>query len=164
MARERHRARVHISWIRRNEPSASSDRLANIMLQRWVRAAAVEGGLTGAIGFAGVPINLLLVTYMQIAVVVSIAEAYDTPLEGEPGEDALLDVLGRAHGIEDILRSTPRVLGALAKALALRHGFGTLGRLVPLVASPIAAKLNERDMKRLGFEAQRRFGNVVRID
>lgn len=164
MGRERLRAQAHIGIIRKSEPKASADRLANVMLERWVKAAAVEGGITGAIGFAGVPINLLVFTYMQVAVVVSIAEAYDTPLEGEPGEDALIEVIGRAHGIEDVLRSTPRVLGALARVYAVRHGFGSLGRLVPLIASPIAAKINERDMQRLGFEAQRRFGNVVRID
>ena len=134
------------------------------MLVRWVKVAAIEGGLTGAIGFVGVPLNLLLFAYCQIALVVSTAEAYDTPLEGQAGEDALLSVIGRAHGTEDLLRSSPRVLGALAKMFALRHGFSTLGRLVPVVASPIAARLNEREMKRLGHEAQRRFGNVVRIN
>lgn len=164
IANERQRARWHIGLIRQNEPSASQDRVAGVLVDRWKRVASVEGGVTGAMGLFGIPINLLLFTYCQIALVVSVAEAYDTPLEGAPGEDALLEVLGKAHGIEDVLRSTPRVLGALARAFALKHGFGALGRVVPIVASPIAAKLNERDMQRLGFEAQRRFGQVFRIE
>ena len=161
---ERRRAQLHMSVVRRSEPTISKDRLANLMIDRWKKLASIEGGMTGAIGFVGVPINLLLLTYCQIALIVSIAEVYDVSLEGDAGEDALLGVLGRAHGVEDLLRSTPRVLAAVAKALALKHGFSTLGRLVPLVASPIAAKLNERDMERLGQEALRRFGNIVRIE
>lgn len=161
---ERRRAQFHISLIRQGEPKASSDRIADVMFERWKKVSSVEGGVTGALGFAGVPLNLVLSLYCQIALIVSIAEAYDTPLDGQPGEDALLDVLGRAHGIDDFVKSSPRVLGALARSIALRRGFGTLGRLVPFVASPIAAKLNERAMHRLGLEALRRFGNVVRLE
>lgn len=163
IAQERLRAQAHIGLIRRTEPSASRDRIATILLQRWTKVASVEGGITGALGFVGVPLNLLLFVYFEIALIVSVAEAYDVPLEGSTGEEALLGVLGRAHGVEDILRTTPRVLGSIARAIAVRHGFSTLGRLVPLIASPIAAKINERDMDRLGVEALRRFGNVVRI-
>lgn len=163
IADERRRAQLHIALIRRTEPSASPDRLAHLMKERWVKVASVEGSLTGALGLFGVPLNLALFVYCEIALIVSVAEAYDTVLEGEGGEDAVLDVLGRAHGLEDVLRSSPRVLGAVARTIALRHGFSSLGRLVPLLAAPIAAKLNERDMERLGGEALRRFGNVVRI-
>ena len=161
---ERRRAQWHIDLIKRAEPYASRDRVAHLMLERWRRLATVEGGLTGAFGLAGVPFNLLLFTYFQLAVVVSIAETYGVALDGEAGEEALLDVLGRAHGIEDLVRSSPRVLGALARALALRHGLGTLGRLVPLLAVPISASLNRRELQRIGNEALRRFGNVVMIE
>lgn len=163
IADERRRAQVHIALIRRTEPGASSDRLAHLMIERWTKVASVEGGITGALGLFGVPLNLALFVYCEVALIVSVAEAYQLVLEGEGGEDTVLDVLGRAHGIEDVLRSSPRVLGAIARAVALRHGFSSLGRLVPLVAAPIAAKLNERDMERLGGEALRRFGNVVQI-
>lgn len=163
IADERRRAQLHIALIRRGEPAVSADRLANLLIERWMKVASVEGGLTGALGLFGVPINLVLFVYCEIALIVSVAEAYDTVLEGELGEEAVLGVLGRAHGMEDVLRSSPRVLGAIARTIALRHGFGSLGRLVPLLAAPIAAKLNERDMERLGGEALRRFGNVVRI-
>lgn len=164
IAAERQRARLHIQLIRQLEPGASDDRIAHVIVERWTRVATVEGGITGAFGLVGVPLNFLLTAYFQIALVVSIAETYGISLEGEGGEDALLSVVGRAHGIEDIVRASPRILGAIAKALALRHGLGTLGRLVPLAAAPISAKLNERDMARLGEEALRRFGNIVRIE
>lgn len=163
IAQERKRAQLHIHIIRQMEPTASRDRIANVVLGRWTRVASVEGGLTGAMGFLGVPFNLVLFTYMQVAMVVSIAEAYEIALEGAPGEDAVLSVIGEAHGIDDVLRASPRVLGAVARALALRHGLGTVGRLVPMVAAPISAKLNQREMLRTGSEAMRRFGNVVMI-
>lgn len=160
---ERKRARVHIDFIRRGEPDASNDRVARVMLSRWRTLASVEGGMTGAAGFFGVPLNLVLFSYVQVAVVVSIAEAYGIALDGRAGEEALLDVIGRAHGMDDLVRTGPRVLGALAKLLALRHGLGTVGRLVPMVAAPISAALNRRALDRLGDEAFRRFGNVVMI-
>jgi len=56
------------------------------------------------------------------------------------------------------------VLGALARALALRHGLGAAGRLIPMIAAPISAALNRRGMKRIGKEALARFGNVVMIE
>jgi uncharacterized protein (DUF697 family) len=164
IAAERKRARTHILFIKRSEPDASRDRVAHLMVERWTKLAQVEGGVTGALGLVGVPINLLLFAYFQIALIVSIAEAYDTPLEGDSGEEVVLEVLGRAHGIADVLRSSPRVLGSIAKAIAVRHGFSMFGRLVPIIASPIAARLNEKEMTRLGGEALRRFGNVVRIE
>ncbi len=164
IAAERGRAQAHIALIRRQEPTASSDRVARVILDRWTKVAAVEGGLTGAAGLFGVPLNLVLFLYCEIAAAVSIAEAYGVRLEGDSGEDAILGVLGEAHGMQDVLRSTPRILGAVAKAVALRHGLASVGRLVPLIAAPIAARLNERDMERLGHEALRRFGKVVFIE
>lgn len=161
---ERRRAQFHIDLIRRSEPNASNDRVAHVMLERWTRLAAVEGGLTGAAGLFGVPLNFLLFSYAQVAVVVSIAEAYGIGLEGKAGEDALLEVIGRAHGMPDLVRAGPRVLGALARAFALRHGLGTLGRLMPMVAAPISATLNRRGMARIGRHALERFGNVIMIE
>ena len=160
---ERKRARWHIDMVRKADPSASADRVAQVVMHRWMRVAAVEGGLTGAAGLFGVPLNFIMFTYSQIALVVSIAEAYGIALDGSSGEDALLEVLGKAHGVEDILRATPRVLGAVARALALRHGLGTLGRFIPMIAAPISAKLNHWEMERTGHEALRRFGNVIMI-
>lgn len=160
---ERRRAQWHIDQIKKAEPYASQDRVAQLILARWRRAATVEGGLTGAFGLAGVPANLLLFTYCQLAVVVSIAETYGVALDGAAGEAALLDVIGRAHGIEDLVRASPRVLGALARALAFKHGLQTLGRMVPMVAVPISARMNRRELQRTGDEALRRFGNVVMI-
>ena len=163
IAQERKRSQFHIDLIRRTEPSASRDRLAHVMLDRWTTLAKVEGGVTGVLGFLGVPLNLLAFAYCQLAVTVSIAEAYGIELRGESGEEALIDVIGRVHGIEDLIRTSPRVLGALARALAIRHGLGTLGRLVPLLAAPVSAKLNEREMRRVGEAAMRRFGNVIML-
>ena len=96
------------------------------MLDRWVKVAQVEGGVTGALGFVGVPVNLILFVYFEVAVIVSVAEAYGKVLEGEGGEDVVLEVLARVHGFEDVVRTTPRVVGAIARTVALRHGFATL--------------------------------------
>ena len=160
---ERRRAQWHIDLIKNVEPYASKDRVARLILERWRGVATVEGGLTGAFGLLGVPANLLFFAYCQLAVVVSIAEAYGVALDGEAGEKALLEVIGRAHGVDDLVRASPRVLGALARALAVRHGLGTLGRMVPMVAAPISARMNRVELERTGTEALRRFGNVVMI-
>lgn len=158
---ERRRAQFYIDLIRTTEPTASPDRIAAVLLDRWTTVAKVEGGMTGVLGWLGIPLNLLLFTYCQIGVTVGIAEAYGVQLRGEAGEEALVEILGRVHGVPDVLRAGPRVLGALAKALALKYGLGTLGRMVPLVAAPVSARMNQRELRRVGEAAMQRFGNVV---
>jgi len=164
IADERKRARFHIELLRFAEPDASSDRLAHLLVERWASVAAVEGGLTGAAGLVGIPFNAVLFTYCQLAVTVGIAEVYGLELEGESGEDAVLSVIGRAHGVEEVVRASPRVLGALVRTLALRQGLPLLGRAVPFVAAPLGARLNRRDLARTGREALRRFGRVFMVD
>jgi hypothetical protein len=161
--KERDRAKIHIAWIRQSEPEASSDRVARVLVQRFKKLASVEGGITGAAGVLGVPLNFVMFTYFQLAMVVAIAEVYGNSLEGEQGEDQLLRVIGRAHGLEDALRTTPRLLGALAMAIAPKYGLSTLGRLIPLLSAPIAARLNAKDIERTGTEALKQFGNVFQI-
>jgi hypothetical protein len=158
---ERKRAQLHIRWIRASEPVASDDRIAHLLVSRWTRVAAIEGGVTGSFGLFGVPANLLLFTYSQLALVVSVAEVYRRPLKNRSGEADILAVLGRAHGLEDLVRSAPRVLGPIAMALGRRYGIQAFGRFIPMVAVPIAARLNESQMDKVGKEAIRRFGNVV---
>jgi hypothetical protein len=163
IADERRRARVHIGWVRRVEPEASTDRVAQRIVEGWTRVAAIEGGLTGAAGLLGVPLNAVLFAYCQLAVAVGVAEAYGRTLDGAAGEDAVLSVIGRAHGVEELVRAGPRVLGALAKSLAVRRGLPLLGRAVPFVAAPVGARLNRRGLERTAEEALRRFGRVVLV-
>lgn len=158
---ERLRAQLYIDIIRTREPHASSDRIARVLLDRWTTLAKVEGGLTGVLGWVGIPLNFLLFAYCQLAVTVGIAEAYGVQLRGEAGEEALVDVIGRVHGLEDVVRASPRVLGAVAKALAMKYGLGTIGRMVPVLAAPVSARLNERELRRVGEAAMQRFGNVI---
>ena len=160
---ERRRAQAYISSIKRREPQASADRIAFVIMDRWTQVVRIEGGVTGVLGFIGIPLNLLMLTYCQVALVVSIAEAYSKELSGEKGEEVLLELLAQVHGVNDLVRNSPRLLGSLAAALTLRYGLGTLGRLIPLISAPISAKLNEQDMRRLGQAAMRRFGNVVML-
>lgn len=160
---ERRRAQFHIDLIKRDVPY-ENDRVAQIALARWVKVAQIEGGATGALGWIGVPLDAVLFTYFQLAMIVTVAEAYGAPLEGKEGEDAVLGVLGRAHGVEDVLRASPRVVGAIARAIAIKHGLGSLGKLVPFVAAPIAARINEKGMIRTGQEALRTFGNVYLLE
>jgi len=163
ITKERDRAKVHIAWIRQTEPGASSDRIARVLLERFKKLASVEGGITGAAGLLGIPLNFVMFTYFQLAMVVAIAEVYGNQLEGKEGEDQLLRVLGRAHGLEDALRTTPRLIGSLAMALAPKYGLSTLGRLIPLLSAPIAARMNAKDIERTGLEALKQFGNVFQI-
>lgn len=160
---EHRRAQRHIAQIRRQHPDVSKDRVAQILLDRFITAATVEGGITGAFGLMGVPLNTLFFTYGQVALIVSVAEAYGVVLTSEGGDEALWTLLGQAHGVEDVLRATPRVIGSLAKVLALRYGIGSLSRAIPLLAAPISARLNRRHMKHTGHLAMQRFGQVVML-
>jgi hypothetical protein len=57
----------------------------------------------------------------------------------------------------------PKLLGKLVQRLLSRGGLETLGRAVPIVAAPLTAHLNNRDIQRAGLAAQRFYGTMRRL-
>ena len=70
---ERKRAQLHIALIKESNPDASPDRVARILVQRFKKLASVEGGITGAVGAIGVPVNFIVFTYFQLAMIVALS-------------------------------------------------------------------------------------------
>lgn len=160
---ERRRSRFYIEIIRRIEPEASRDRVAQLLAERWTQLARIEGGVTGAFGLVGIPLNLLLFSYAQFALIVAIAEVYGVTPEDSAGEEAILTTLREVQGFHQLVRTGPRIMAAIAKRLARHRGLAFMGRTVPLISAPLSAQLNASDMADVGRVAMRRFGKIVPI-
>jgi hypothetical protein len=55
------------------------------------------------------------------------------------------------------------VLAKVAEKLLTKRGLAQLGRVVPLLASPVVAYLNNRDLQRAGEAAVRFYGTIRQL-
>ena len=60
-------------------------------------------------------------------------------------------------------RSAPQIVSRVAQALLSRGGLKGLGRAVPLLAAPLSAHLNNRDIERAGEAAMRFYGTIRQL-
>ncbi|MBI5547922.1 MAG: EcsC family protein [Deltaproteobacteria bacterium] len=149
------RARERIAELERTYPSASRKELATRLIDAKKAIATTSGAVSGLFGLVSVPVDLVLVTYLQISLLVDIAVLSRVNLKSARAQDDLLDLLGYANGTGPLVRAGPKVLGRIAVSLLHRGGLPWLGRAVPVVAAPLTAWLNNRALKRVGDEALR---------
>jgi uncharacterized protein (DUF697 family) len=158
VARSRHR----IAELTRVYPSAGREELARRLVDSKKATASTAGAVSGFFGLASVPLDLVLVTVLQISLLVDMAVLHGVSLKSARAQDELLDVLGFANGIGPLVRAGPKVVGRIAVAIFERGGLPGLGRAVPVVASPITAWLNSRAIKRVGREGMRFYSREER--
>ena len=115
------------------------------------------GGVSGVFGVITVPADLLVMVYLQLALLVEIATLYKVNLKSDRARQELLDVFGYANGIGPVQRATPKVMGKLAALALQKGGLETLGRAMPLVAAPISAYLNNHHIQQVGEQAVRHY-------
>jgi hypothetical protein len=149
------RAKARIHELERTYPSAGREEIATRLIDDKKTLASTGGAVSGLFGLVSVPLDLVFVTYLQIALLVSIAVLHKVNLKSERAQDELLDLLGYANGAGPVMRAGPKVVGRIAIALFQRGGLPWLGRAVPVIASPLTAYLNNRALKRVGDEAMR---------
>jgi hypothetical protein len=149
------RARERIADLSRTFPSAGRQELAERLIDKKKTIATTAGAVSGLVGIVSVPLDLVFVTYLQIALLVDIAVLCHVNLKSERAQNELLDLLGYANGTGPLVRAGPKVIGRIAVALLEAGGLPMLGRAVPVVASPLTAWLNNRALKRVGDEAMR---------
>lgn len=156
------RARARIGALERTYPSAPRREIAQRLIDTKKAVAGTEGAVSGLFGLFGVPADLVFVTYVQIALLVEIATLYRVNLKSRRAQDELLDVLGYANGVAPVVRSGPKVVAAIAKALLTRGGLPSVGKAFPVVGGIVTAYLNNRGIQRLGEEALRFYGGKFR--
>jgi hypothetical protein len=156
-------ARARIAELGRRYPAASKRELAQRLIDDKKQVAQTGGAVAGLLGLAAIPADLALVAYLQLSLVVEIAVLHGVNLKGPSGREQLLDVMGVARGdLAAAVRAVPLVASRLSKAAMKRLGWRTVGRVVPVVAAPVSAWLNSRDIQRMGAAALRRFDTFTR--
>jgi hypothetical protein len=84
-------------------------------------------------------------------------------LKSERARSEVLDLLGYANGVDQLhvlLRTGPKLLARVVQVLLARKGLITLGRALPVLAAPISAHINNRDIQRAGEAALRYYGTM----
>lgn len=151
------RAKSKIEDLGQRYPSAGPRELAQRMIDSKKSFAGMVGGVSGVFGVITVPADLLVMVYLQLALLVEIATLYKVNLKSDRARQELLDVFGYANGIGPLQRASPKLVGKLAALALTKGGLETLGRAMPLVAAPISAYLNNQHIQQVGEQAVRHY-------
>ncbi len=147
------RAKARIAELRRVYPSASAAELAERLADAKKTVAGTSGAVSGIFGIVSVPLDLVLIAYLQLAVMIDVAVLHGANLKSARAQNELIDLLNYANGLDPVVRASPRVLGQIAFSLLRRGGFSQFGRAIPVVASPVTAWLNNKAIVRACHEA-----------
>jgi hypothetical protein len=160
------RARRRVDELRERYPSASSHELTQRLIDPKKTWAGAGGAISGLFGLVSVPADLALVTALQLSLIIEVALLHKVNLKSGRARGEVFDVLGYSNGADTVnlaSRVGPKLLGKLVQRLLSRGGLETLGRAVPILAAPLTAHLNSRDIQRAGLAAQRFYGTMRRL-
>src|SRR5438105_2827339 len=93
------RAKTKLEDLEQRYPSAGPREYAQRMIDGKKNFASMVGGVSGIFGVITVPADLLVMVYLQIALLSEIATLYKVNLKGEAAQKELLDLFGYANGI-----------------------------------------------------------------
>lgn len=155
--RESIRAKKKLEDLQQRYPTAGPRELAQRLIDGKKGFASMIGGVSGVFGVVTVPADLLVMVYLQLALLVEIATLFKVNLKSDRAQKELLDVFGYANGVGPAARASPKVLGKLAAVLLTRGGMETLARAMPLVAAPVSAFLNNQHIQSVGEQAVRHY-------
>ena len=159
---EAKRARTRVKALQTRYPSAGPRELGHHVIDSAKGLASLSGSISGVFGLVSVPADLVVMAWLQIRMLADIATAYGVDLRFRRARTELLGVLGEANGVGPLQRSGPKVLGKVAAVLAERGGFASVGRVMPLVAAPLTAWLNNHHIQLVGEAALRQYDGFVR--
>jgi hypothetical protein len=157
------RCRRRVDDARGKYPSASAQELAQRLTDTKKTWAATGGAVSGLFGLMLVPADLAFVTALQLTLIMEIALLHKVNLKSARARDEVFEVLGYSNGADTVNlagRAGPKLLARIAEKALAKRGLAQLGRAVPVVASPVVAYLNNRDLQRAGDAALRFYGTI----
>jgi hypothetical protein len=160
------RARRRVDELRGKYPSASTPELVQHLVSAKKSWAGTGGVLSGLFGWITLPADLAFVTALQLSLIMEVALLHRVNLKSERAREEVLEVLGYSNGADTMnlaARSAPKLVARVAQKLLTRGGLSSLGRTVPVLASPISAHLNNRDIERAGAAALRFYGTIRQL-
>jgi len=157
------RCRRRVDDARGKYPSASVQELSQRLTDTKKTWAATGGAVSGLFGLVLVPADLAFVTVLQLTLIMEIALLHRVNLKSERARGEVLEVLGYSNGADTVNlagRAGPKLLARIAEKALTKRGLAQLGRAVPVIASPVVAYLNNRDLQRAGDAALRFYGTI----
>jgi hypothetical protein len=157
------RARRRVEQLREKYPSAPAPELVQRLVDAKKTWAGTGGAISGLFGWITLPADLAFVTALQLSLIMEVALLHKVNLKSDRARDEVLEVLGYSNGADTVnvaARSAPKLVGRLAMLVFSRGGFKRLGRAVPVLAAPLSAHLNNRDIQRAGEAALRFYGTI----
>lgn len=160
------RARVRIARLQEAHPQADRAQIAQRLIDEKKRQATSGGLVVGLFGWLSIPADVAMVGWMQFTLAIELALLHGVNLKSASGRAELFDLLGfkgSELGLLTLVQAAPRLARRASSALARRVGWRTVGRTVPVLAAPITAWVNNRDIQALGDEAIRRFETFRKV-
>ena len=160
------RARRRVEELRTRYPSASVSELVDHLISSKKSWAGTGGAISGLFGWLTLPADLAFVTALQLSLIIEVALVHRVNLKSDRAKEEVLEVLGYSNGADTAsfaARSAPQIVSRVAQALLSRGGLKGLGRAVPLLAAPLSAYLNNRDIQRAGEAAMRFYGTIRQL-
>jgi uncharacterized protein (DUF697 family) len=157
------RARKRVDGLREKFPSASSAELVQRLIDSKKSWAGTGGAISGLFGWITLPADLAFVTALQLSLIMEVALVHKVNLKSERAREEVLEVLGYSNGADTAnlaRRSAPKLVSRVAQAILSRGGLKSLGRAVPVLAAPLSAHLNNKDIQRAGEAALRFYGTI----
>ena len=160
------RCRKRVDELRGKYPSASPQELAQRLTDTKKAWASTGGAISGLFGLALVPADLLFVTVLQLTLIMEIALLNRVNLKSDRAREEVFEVLGYSNGADTVNlagRAGPKIVARVAEKVLTKRGLAQLGRVVPVLASPVVAYLNNRDLQRAGEAAARFYGTIRQL-
>jgi len=177
------RADRDVRLLRERNPHATDRQLALSFKRKYSRAARWEGAGTGTAGLLGLPVDLVLLAWLQNRLVLSVAAAYGHDMDDHLDRAADLLMIQGVHNSREVAKKT--LINATQKQLtkiilkhlrkealvAVKQLFkvvnikftrkALLEKGVPLVAIPISAGINDVSTRLLANQAIKFYDTTI---
>jgi hypothetical protein len=157
LRRESSGAQEKVAKLRELYPEASPRELAYKLVEEKKKLAGIVGGVSGSMGFFGIPVDAAAMAWLQASLLAEIAGVFEVNVRTARGVEQAMALLDGAGGVSFGWRMLPKTLGATAAALSKRLGALGFGKAVPILSAPLSAYLNHRHLQAVGEEAIRRY-------
>jgi uncharacterized protein (DUF697 family) len=160
------RARKRVDEVRTRYPSAPAAEMAQRLIDQKKTWASTGGAVSGLFGLVSIPADIAFVTALQLTLIMEIAIVFKTNLKSTRARGEVFDVLGYSNGADTVnlaSRAGPKLFARVAEMILTKRGLVSLGRALPVVAAPVVAYLNNKDIQRAGEAAVRYYGTLRQL-
>ena len=159
LARSLPGAKEKVARLKELYPEASPRELAYKLLEEKKTLASLAGGVSGSLGFVGIPMDMVAMTWLQASLLAEIASLFEINIHTARSAQEALELLNKANGLPLWWRMLPKTLGGAAALLSKRLGTFGFGKAIPLLSAPLSAYFNHRHLQAVGEEAIRRYNS-----